>query len=284
MSAPALWRRCLIGATMEKELCKLRPIPLHYHNDRQVVCERCLSQFVLTGNPLLDATNEYLYVTGQILSLVFSHLYFFSAALCSRLWKTIERAFCREQLGEYAYMTGEVLRIAAQIIGPALIAAAMCMAAIFPSLSGQKGALDSESKRKREDDLEQYEKDRETLNKPELSDGSFHNCAEVGDDDSKVRAINNVRIGVESGNDDAEKLAKMTEELIKDRQADANRAARRREIWNHWAQKDFQAGRLLADAEKETKKGNFDAADSLIREATGLIYETQDLNNQYLSI
>lgn len=133
-------------------------------------------------------------------------------------------------------------------------------------------------------DLEEYEKNRQSINGPELNAPKIFMGTELAEDDYLVKSINNTIKGIENGTDDPEKLRKMSEELIKQRQDTANKDARRRELMNKCKDKDWEASRLFADADRAFKKGDRDEGERLLSRAYSAQSDANGLHNQFLAV
>ena len=321
--------------------------PNHYHQEDLVVCERCMSQIASSGIPIVDALNEYSYVSVQLARICLEGAFYSLLALSRLLAAGILRMV--PNIREFCYQANEVLLIVAQFVLFAALGIGAVVGAMFPGVTGKRTAYDEELDRKyrakkqqewerlqqdkreaqaydderdaqfrehheklralksaraewseslynswrkkrdeayaREDsDLQEYEKNRLSINGPELNAPKIFMGTELAEDDYLVKGINNTIKGIENGTDDPEKLRKMSEELIKQRQDTANKDARRRELMNKCKDKDWEASRLFADADREFKKGNRDEGERLLSRAYSAQSDANGLHNQFLSV
>lgn len=143
---------------MTPELIKVKPIPDHFHQDNQVVCERCMSQLVSAGNPHIDSFNEFMYVTGQLVAISLK-------GICSLVLVISKRARpFLEAIREHIYIANEVLLIVAKFLLFVSIGIGMLVAALFPTIVGRKTAheedLDNKYRAKKQKEWERLQQDK----------------------------------------------------------------------------------------------------------------------------
>lgn len=263
-----------------------------------------MSQIASSGNWFIDAASEIAYVTGQLFMLAI---------------KTAIHNF-----DEFIHMSYEVLLIVAKftlVVGGGM---AMLIAAMFPTVAGQKSdyeqQLDNRAREKREQEwrrrrkeiedkrsydeerdkafyeraeenykrksreIHEYNNNADLLNGPAISTSLLDVGNDVAVDDSMVKEINNLRIGVENGTEDPEKLREASEKLIKEREDKARKDARRYELHDKCRAKDFEADRLYQDADRKFKEGKPAEALDLYARGDSARRDANGLYNEYLAV
>lgn len=269
---------------MHDQFFKLRPIPNHFHREDQIVCEKCMSQFASSGNPLIDAVREYFYVTGQLTSMLMENAFNKLIVLGRNLKPLVEN------ISEFLYMTNELMLLVAQILLIAGMGLAMLVAALFPTLTGGKSAyeqsLDQQARERRQrhlnerqkeiDEQEEFEKNRQKLNSPDLSLRVFQTHEERLEDEQLVKEINNT--------DNPEEKLKKSDELLKARLEAARKDARRQELYDRCRDKDCEAKKLFVAALDAYKKGEYEESGKLEGQSHSAQEEANRLYMQFLSV
>lgn len=194
------WNSVSAKIHMSIKLIKARARRDHFHRDDQIVCERCMSKLASSGSLLYDEVSEYFYVTRQLLCifvqcivkclfwLLASVLLFFlkpgSACLSlskvhqahmhkngQQFWEKRLTNFCSfgspfvDTLGDYIYTVREILMLLAKFVLFVSLGIGICVAAIFPAVTGRKSAheeeLDSRFRARKQREWEERQRDIE---------------------------------------------------------------------------------------------------------------------------
>ncbi len=278
----------------------------HAHECNSEVCEECMKGFTSSGSPFIDALREYAH-TGHEILLIFAKFVLF---VCMGLGMLVAAVFPAMVGGKSAYDEeldnkyrekrkrewSELQRdknnqqsfdderdAHFKAHHEKLRALKAGRAELGASQSARAEQLAAQYQRE-VNELDEYEKNRSSINGPELSAPKLFSGTELAEDDHLVSSINNAIKGVENGTEEAEKVRKLSEELMKQRRETSAKDEKRRDLLNQSRAKDWEGHRLLTDGDRAAKEGDWKKADDLYRRGDAALGDANGLYNQYLSV
>jgi hypothetical protein len=135
-----------------------------------------------------------------------------------------------------------------------------------------------------EKEYDQFEKNRIKINNVDLSQRVFVRNEELVEDDLLLKEVKNTIKSVEDGIDDPEKLRKVSEELLKQREELAAKDLRRQKLYDGYHDKIWQANSYYRRADDAFRNGDNEEGEGFIRSAQSAEADADQLYCQFHSV